>query len=295
MKRIPAVISPLALLTISGLTHAAYYYEAKTTVESGGRRAEASTVSAWVDGENTRVEFEDGDAGPLFSAGSYLVSNDGGQTLYVVDPEERTVAEVDLAQIFQMVGNLTEASQGVVQVEFSDFSSEKLGEAPGEPVLGYPTTHYRYKTGYTMKIGVLGFTRENRSDTDLEFDCTDAVDAEGFKVWLRPDRMRTGNEAIDQLIEQQYATLHCLPLRNRAVTRMTGSNGRESTATTTLEVTTLREGDAPPEAFVVPADYTRRSLIPDLSATGAEAGQPRSESEAEAPKKRLRLKDLLGR
>ena len=293
-ERHSTVIAGLVLLAAGpNLAAAAHYYEATTTVEGAGLGGgQSSTVRGWVDGPNARIEFEQSDASGLFTAGSYLLSNDGGETLYVVDPAERTIAAVDLAQIFQSIGAMTEATGGVVQMEFSDFTSEQLGQEPGEEILGFPTTRYRFKTGYTMSIGVLGMRRENRTESEHEFHCTDELDAEGFAVWLRPDRFRTGNEDIDRLIEQQFASVDCLPLRNRSVTTMTSGRRNASTSTTTTEVTTLRE-DTPPEgAFVLPTGYTETSLIPDLSAIG-EAQSP--EEEADAPRRRPRLRDLIGR
>jgi hypothetical protein len=284
------------LLTIWNTADAAYYYEAATTIEAAGQSPQAGTVQGWVDGQNARVEFRGGAAGPMVPAGSYLISHDGGETLYIVDPKERTVAEVNLAQVFQMVGSLTEATGGIVKLEFSDFSSEKLGESSGQPVLGYPTTHYRFKTGYTMKVGVLGMTRASRSETELELDCTPKIDAAGFKAWLRPDRFRTGNEDIDKMIAQQYAGLDCLPLRNHSVTKTTDPKGRATTTTSTIEVTALREEAPPSDAFVVPADYEHTSLS-DLSGAAAASGEPERDRQSapEEPKKRLRLKDLLHR
>jgi hypothetical protein len=147
-----------------------------------------------------------------------------------------------------------------------------------------------------MKVGVLGMTRANRSDTELELDCTPKVNAAGFKTWLRPDRFRTGNEGIDKLISQQYANLDCLPLRNRAVTKTTDQKGRQTSTTSTIEVTALREEAPPSDAFVVPADYEHTSLG-DLSGA-ADAGGAAEQNQQAAPeerKKRPRLKDLLRR
>ncbi|HEX7079700.1 MAG TPA: hypothetical protein VF329_01635 [Gammaproteobacteria bacterium] len=290
MKTIRTATICLAAL-VTGAAHAAYYYEAVTTVEGDGVGSQSSSVRGWVDGANARIEFVTGDPTGLFSAGSYLLSNDGGETLYVVDPGARTVAEVDLAQIFRSVGALTEATGGALKIEFSDFTTEQLGREAGAPIVGHATTRYRFKTGYTMSVGVLGFSRESRADTDLEISCTEEIDDAGFAVWLRPDRFRTGDEDIDRLIAQQVAIPGCVTLRNRSVTTMTAEGGRASTTTTTMEVTALRE-EAPPEAaFVLPADYERTSFFPDLSELGATP--PPEEASGEG--RGFGLRDLIGR
>jgi hypothetical protein len=280
----------------SGAASGAYYFEATTTSEGAGlgRNGQTSSVQAWIDGASAKVVFEERDASGMFAAGSYLLTMDGGETVYLVNPEERTIAEIDLAQIFQMVGSLAEASGGLVDMEFADYTSEKLLEEPGEQILGYSTTHYRYRTGYTMRIRVLGFNRENRSENEQDFYCTDAIDASGFSVWLRPDRFRTGNESTDEMIRQQFADIDCVPLRTRTVTTMTGERGRDSTVTSTTEVTALREEPPPAGTFVLPDGYERVSLLPEIPIDQIAPQQGEAE-QSESEGRRPRLRDLFNR
>lgn len=267
---------------------AAWYYEATTTTEGAGGGS-ASNVRAWVDGANARIEMTSGGQSGFLEAGTYLLTLNGGETLYVVDPSERTISEIDFAQIFQMAGNMAELTGGMVDMEFKDFTSEQLSKEPGRDVLGFPTTRYRFRTGYTMSIGMFGMTRENRSDTEHELLCTDAIDAQGFTVWLRPDRFRTGNEDMDRLIEQQF-DFDCVPLWNRAVSTVAGGFGGDSTMTTTTEVTTLREEDAPAGTFDLPADYENVPFMPDMPEAGDFELPPQDDGG-----RRPRLRDLIGR
>lgn len=296
MKRTLAIASlSLVAAAAPGLAAAAYYYEATTTVESTNGKGSTSTssVHGWVDGENARVEFQQRDVSGMFAAGSYLLSNDGGGTVYVVNPDKKTISEIDLSQIAQVIGTVANATGGLVKMEFSDFTGDKPTQDPGEPILGYDTTHYHVKSGYTMKFGVLGFAREDHIEADHDFYCANKLDMSGFAVWLRPDKLHTGNEGMDKLIAQQYANVHCLPLRSRVVTTMTGEHDKQSTTTTRTEVTTLRQGSAPAGTFQLPADYKNVPLVPDLSSSaGANSSENSSQKEE---KKRPRLKDLFGR
>src|SRR5690606_28487009 len=219
-----------AALGLTAGAQAAYYYEAQTTTDA----ASSGTVLGWVDGERVRVEFRDGDPSGMFQQGSYLLSTGDG-VVYLVNPSERTISEIDFGQIFQMIGAIVDATGGLVRMEFDDFTSERVFERPGEQILGYPTTHMQYRSGYTMRMRVFGMGQETRTDVEQEIWCTDAIDAAGFDVWLRPDRFRTGNADIDRLIEQQYADVDCLPLRNRMVTTSSGGRGRSSTVTSLTE------------------------------------------------------------
>ncbi len=272
----------IAIVTLLGVTAAAtaqagHYYEAITSNEAAGMSggSQASTVHAWVDGDSAKIEFQNAAQGGLFQEGSYLVTTDAGGMLYLVDPEKMTITTLDFEQIMGMAGSMMDAMGGVVNMEFIDFISEKLSEEPGEAILGHATTRYHYQTGYTMSISIMGFKRESRIETDNQAWCSDDFDAGGLRVWLRPDRFRTGNEEFDQLIRQQYETMDCLPLRNEIITTTSGS-GETTVTTTKTEVVVIREESVSASVFELPAGYEQVSLMEGITSgmedSGAEEG-----------------------
>ena len=302
MSRTPMVLAAVAAATVASqqLSHAAYYFESRTTTEGAGmgRGGEVIGVHAWVDGERARIEFIEGARSGIFSEGSYLLTVDGGELVYLVDPDEMTYAELNLDDLFAMVGSIMDATGGAVEMEFTDVTSEQVSEGPGGEILGYPTTRYEFHTGYTMTIRMLGFGRSQRSDSAVEVWCTEAIDAEGFRVWLRPDRFRTGNEEFDNMIQAQYQGIDCLPLRSVSTTESNGRGG--GTVVSTTEVTVLREeGSLDAALFELPSGYEAVSLIPedldlselseaiDAAATEAEAADAEEEDEG-GPFRRLR-------
>lgn len=279
--------------------NAAYYFESSSNTEIDRDAPVAAQVRGWIDGERARIDFVSGQAMPFASSG-YMLSNDGGQTLYLVDPEERTYSQLDIEQMLNMAGSMMQMVGGLVRMEFTDVVNEKLGEESGGTLLGHATTHYRYRTGYTMNMGVMGFKRSNRTDTELELWCARGLQDAGFKAWLRPDRYRTGNEELDRIIRLQYQDLDCLPLRSRMTSVMKGDNQPESRTVATTEVTVLREETAPAGTFDLPSGYTAKELLPDMSqlggAFGGDAAAPSSgggESAPPAEGRRPRLRDLL--
>lgn len=306
MKRTaPAALAAIlggALLPTVG--SAAFYYEAVTVVETddrGGRTS--STARGWIDGANARIELSEGDPSGMMPAGSYLITNDGGATLHLVNPHERTIAEVDLAGILSAASAALDMVSGMMQMEFTDFTSEQLSRERGDTILGYPTQRYRYQNGYTMRISVFGMRQETRTETEHDIMCTDAIDARTLGAWVGPDRLRTGNENIDRLLEQQFADLDCTPLRVVSVSSMSDGRGRPSATTTTMEVTQLRQENAPANAFTLPADYERVSLLPempdmsefsmpDMSGSSSPDTTP-APAEEERSRRRPRLRDLL--
>lgn len=261
---------PLSALVLLGAfaavpaANAAHYFESSSNTEGQGGPPMAAQVRGWIDGESARIEFVSGQAMPFASGGGYMLTNDGGQTLYLVNPEERTYSEFDIEQMLGMAGTMMQMVGGVMRMEFTDVVNEKLGEEPGGNILGYATTHYRYRTGYTLSMGVIGFKRSNRIENEQELWCTAQLRDAGFKVWLSPDRYRTGNEELDKIIRLQYQELDCLPLRSRTTSVTKGDNQPDSRTVTTTEVTVLREENAPAGTFDLPSGFTAQQLMPQL-------------------------------
>lgn len=263
-RRSSVLLTALGLLA-AGPVFAGWAYEAVTTDDAARGKPRVLGVRAWVDGAKTKVEFTDGSKQGPFSAGSYLLTQDGGQTLYLVDPKEKAYSRWDMEAMFQMLGNLMESSGGLFEMEFSDISSKKLLEEPGGSVLGYPTTHYRWQSGYTLRMSVMGMKREHQAEVLQDLWVTDAHDAAGFLVWLRPDRMKTGNQDFDALLASEMKKLSGFPLKSTTVTTTRDKKGRENVTRSTTEVTSLREEAIAGAVFELPADYEERPLLPAMA------------------------------
>jgi hypothetical protein len=264
--------SSLLLFAGSGAASAGYYYEAVTTNEGAPGGPELSTVHAWVDGDSAKVEFQETSQAVMFPAGGYLVTRDAGSTLYFVNPDDMTIMTVDIDAIVGMAGTMMEAMGSNLNMQFSDFSNETLSEGPGGEILGYDTTLTHHRIGYTMSIAVLGFEQSSRVDMENKVWCSDEFDSDGLRVWLRPDRFRTGNEDFDELIRQHYAAMNCLPLRTEVVTTTT-SNGAASVTTTKTNVLLIREEDVVGTMFDLPENYEQVSFLERLMRSRPPAGQ----------------------
>jgi hypothetical protein len=245
---------------------AGHYYETTTTADDYQSGEENGTQSvsrtrAWIDGPKAKIEFLDGDESGFLKKGSYLVTTDGGETLYLVNPQDKTYSVFDLEAMLAMAGNMMNAMGGMVQLEFSDFKNEKLLEQSGESILGLPTTHYRYDTGYTMSISVMGMNRDNRTEMLQDMWCTEEIDSKGFYVWLRPDKFRTGNSEFDKLIKNEMGKVKGFPLKTTTTSKVVGMAGEEMTMTSTMEVTALREETVPNSLYVIPDDYEETQMM----------------------------------
>lgn len=289
-------IAGVSLVLTSGAAVAAINYRATTTSDQG-----TMSLEAWIDDANARINFLEGEGGEgFFAGGNYLVTTDGGTTVRLVNPTDETYMLMDLGALLGFAGAILDMTQGLVDMEFTDVVNETLGEEPAEDILGYATTHHRYRTSYTMTVRVLGFARATTIETHTDLWCTDEVEVPNFGLWMRPNQA-TGNEDLDTLIGQAFQGLDCMPLRTQATTTTTGQRGRPSTTTSMTEVTALQEDvTADPMMFIVPEHYAETSMIPELPAdveTSADTDADGSDAEAEADgeRPRIRLRDLLRR
>jgi hypothetical protein len=76
--------------------------------------------------------------------------------------------------------------------------------------------------------------------------------------------MRTGNEALDEMLGQELGKIEGFPLKMVMATTMTDKKGRAQQMTTTMEVTTLREESVASDRFVWPDHYAKTEVLPDL-------------------------------
>jgi hypothetical protein len=266
--RLSSIAIALVLAGTLAPLHAAlaesFYYEARTTDQiEGGKERSHNLVKGWVDGASAKVEFQD-QKGTMFKPGSYLLTKDGGHTLYLVDPKEKAYAKWDLEAMFASTFAMLESTGPLLHFEISNPTSKKLGEDDGGSVLGFPTRHYEWQSSYDMKMAVIGIKRQYHVDQMQEFWSTEQIGDQGFKVWLRPDRNRTGNSGFDQLIETEMAKAKGFPLKSITKSKMTTGKGKEQNSILTMEVTTLRKEPVAAATFELPAGYEERPFLPGM-------------------------------
>jgi hypothetical protein len=254
----------------ASFAQAGQYYEAVTTnTMQGSKNGDTTTVHSWVDGDKSRVEFNTGEKDGWMSDGNYLVTVDGGENTYLVDPDEKTYARFSFEEMMAGLGQAMKALEGMggmVKMDFTDVSTEKLLEEPGGDLLGYPTTHYRFSSHYVMEMSIMGMGQSNTNDTIQDIWSTDKLDARGFAMWLRPDRgMHTGNEGLDKMFNQEMSKLKGFPLKMTTQTTTTDKKGKKQQSSSSTIVTVLRDEDIPADKFEWPSDYTETSLMPDMS------------------------------
>jgi len=268
-RKINTVLLSTCLLLVASVAQAGQYYEAVTSnTMEGDKNGDTMTVHSWVDGDKSRVEFISGEKDGWMAGGNYLVTVDGGENSYLVNPKEKTYARFSFEEMMAGLGQAMKAMEsmgGMVKMDFKDVSSTKLVEEPGGELMGYATTHYRFKSHYVMEMSIMGMGQTNTNDTIQDLWITDELDAKGFAMWLRPDRgMQTGNEGLDKLFNQEMGKLNGFPLKATTQTTMVDKKGKQHNSSSSTIVTVMREESISADKFEWPSDYQETSLIPDM-------------------------------
>ncbi|HEV7509264.1 MAG TPA: DUF4412 domain-containing protein [Thermoanaerobaculia bacterium] len=264
MRKSSSIVLGAALFVAAAPAFAGIHY--KSTTKSDGPRGQGNEVQVegWVAGEKARVEFKDSTSpNPVTQKGTYLLTKDGGKTLYLVNPEEKTYAVLDLSAMLGTVGTVMNGMGPLLKIQFSEPKVEKLADEDGGTVAGVPAHHTQYRTSYTTTVKVLGMGRSSSVVTEQDFWTTTKLVDPGMGVWLRAEPPRTGNPDFDRLLTAEKYKLQGYPLKMVTVTTNTDSkNGRVTTSHSSMEVTQLEtSATVPASSFELPAGYKETQLM----------------------------------
>jgi len=265
-----SIFGAALLLVMAVPCSAGIHYKAVTKTQDAASKAGDIQVEGWVSGDNAKVAFLESAGNPFTEKGTYIITKDGGKTLYLVNPEEKTYAEWSLQGMLGAVGAVMNGMGPLLKVQFADLKMDKISEEDGGTVLGQPTRHYKFRTSYTMTIKVLGMG--NTADVVQEQDvwATTKLSDAALGVWLRAEPPRTGNAEFDKLLTAEGGKYQGFPLKTVTVSTSTQKKGNKTTTTrSTMEVTQLdAAASVPATAFEIPAGYEKAEMLPQQGQVG---------------------------
>jgi hypothetical protein len=258
-------VFPLVALLAIGLAApaaAGLYFSAVTTSESAvGAAASSTTVRGWVQDDKARLEFT-ASRNPLLKPGRYLLTLDGGRSIYLVDPTERTFSQWHGDAAIWSFGQT--ATQPAAPIE-------KLGEDEGGELLGMPTRHLRYRTSYPSPAG--GAMRQSGTTVvEEELWVAPQIASAALGIWMRQVPADTGTGEADAGAAAERARYEMFPLKRVAVTTTTSTRGGGSVAKTTTTVTELSVEEPSPGTFKMGSGFREKALSP--ASSGAEQPVP---------------------
>ncbi|HEY0557720.1 MAG TPA: DUF4412 domain-containing protein [Thermoanaerobaculia bacterium] len=245
---------------------AGIHYKSVSRTESEGSRARSSDVQAegWVAADKAKIVFLESHDNPVAQQGTYLLTKDGGRTLYLVNPKDQTYAKWSLQGMLGTIGAVMNGMGPLLKIQFSDLKADKVAEEDGGKILGLPTRHTRFRTTYVASVKVLGMGSTSNVVSEQEVWSTTSLADPGLGVWLRAEPPRTGNTEFDKLITSQAGHIQGYPLKMVTVTTNTAQKGNRTTTTrSTMEVTQIDTSAAvPASTFEIPAGYKETQIEP---------------------------------
>ena len=274
MRYLSRSIAVAALFLAAAPGFAGIHYKATTTTQDAASKTNQIKVESWVAGDSAKVVFLESGGNPVAQEGTYIVTQDGGRTLYLVNPEEKTYAKWDLQSMLGTIGSVMNGLGPLLKIQFSNVKVDKVSEGDGGTLLGLPTRNSKFRTSYTMTIKVLGMGNTSDVVTEQDVWSTTKLQDAGLGVWLRAEPPRTGNAEFDKLISADAYKLTGFPLKIVAVSTTTSKKGKTQTTRSTMEVTQLDANAAvPAAAFEIPKGYEETQLLPTQGAEQQGEGQ----------------------
>jgi hypothetical protein len=252
----------LAWFSFSAFAAVEYEFVQKSTSDDAMKPATDLTARAVIDGSRTRVDFLGGNAYP---PGTYVVSIDGSQRLYFVDPAKQWYTEFTAAH--------AASALAATNIKIDNLKSEvrKLDDSP--VIAGIETDHYRLTLTYDITLVMRNLPLRQHVQTDIDRWVTPrfaSADAFGTST------TRTGNPAIDALIDAESGKIPGFAMRQTVTTRTTFDPPKrrselkiqpQRTVMREMWVTRIREVAPDAALFVVPASYRRADQPEQKAAT----------------------------
>jgi hypothetical protein len=250
-----------ALLLVALPLSAAVQYEffQRSSSDDSGLRPSDLTARATVDGIRARVDFISGN---LYPPGTYMITTDGSQKLYFVDPAKKWYTEVNMSGMASTIGTSN------IKIENLQSKVDRLPDS--QTIAGIPADHFQITINYDITVTPKSMPLKQHVRTVIDQWVTLKFgDAPGSGLY---NSSRTGNAAVDQLIEAETGKVKGLPLRQTVtITTQKDLAPKESelkiprtrTIIREMWITRINELTPNPASFTIPAAY-RRADTPEL-------------------------------
>jgi len=242
----------IAVVAFASTSWAGITYTAVTrTILGSKNHAGDMRVRAWVDGKHARMEFIESEL-PELETGTYLVSTDGGETSYLIDPRSKTYERWEINNMVANMADLMRSMRSEMKVRFEEPKIEKLVEEAGPAMNGMPTKHFRYRTSYKAYLEL--YETQTISTVMEEDIWTTTAIAEPGLMELLNKRASSGDEQLDRIVQKEMDKVPGFPLKRVTSTR-TETNKETSESRTEMEIVELKNVPIAASMFQVPKGY----------------------------------------
>lgn len=255
MRKIFVLLVFCGLITVTA--GAAVQYEFRQTTRSEIEQLQGSDVTGrgLIDGSRSRIDFH---TGSLYGPGTYVITEDGGKRVTIVNNSDKTYSQHDIGVMAARVGSQ--------QIRIENLKTEFKRIDDRAIVAGLPTERYRLTANYDVTVFFGELSIRQRVETVVEKWTTTAF-GDVAQSFFSSGLLKTGNAEIDRLIEAETGKFSGFPLRQvitvttsaqdviQSRTKLPLKNSRRQVSETV--VTAIEARDVPASQFAVPAGYRK--------------------------------------
>ncbi len=255
------ILIVMFILIFAASTFAGVEWKSRT-VTTAEAKGQSNTIvqQVFAQGGNVKIVFESvAYESEMFKKGTYWLFKAADDTLYMVNPEEKTYSRLPLNAMMQMAGVVGKLVK--IKIKNPVINVEKLGT---EAIMGYPCQHSKMLMEYDMEVKIAII--KSKSHEKVEKETWSTPKFRGMAEMAESFRFRdfkTGMEDLDNLIEQQMKAEAGLgfPLKMVTVNTSVDKKGRaKEKSRQVLEVLSLGNKNLPATFFDIPAGYTEKNI-----------------------------------
>ena len=264
-----SILLCLIAFTIPAVANAGVQYEFRQTTRSDmdPQQRPGVTGRGIIEGQKSRVDFH---SGSEYGPGTYIVSDDGGKRVRVVNTNDKTYAELDVASAASAIGSRK------IRVENLKTDFRKLDDKT--IVAGLPTEHYRLIARYDMTVSFGELSITQSVETTVE-KWTTAAFGDVAQSFFASGLLKTNNPELDALIEAETGKFAGFPLRQVVTVLTTAKETPQQSRlpvkpqrrqVSEMVVTAIEARDLPASQFAVPAGFKKVDRPTALEKNAAE-------------------------
>ncbi len=223
--------------------------------------------------------------------GTYFIVKDGGQVMYLVDPNQKQYMKWDMMAMLSGMSKVVNAVGGLVKMQMSDVKIDAQDLGSGETVQGFPTKHIRMTQNYTMSASMFGHKSVSKNETTIDYYFAPSLrianpfvsNSQQMAAMSQFDMFNNPDYKSQMAAAQAKLPKNGVPLKTVTTNVTTDDKGKQQTTTTVMEMVNFKATSVPSSAFAIPSGYTEIQM-PNLNAALSANGGSGSTGSADAGK-----------
>jgi hypothetical protein len=256
MKKTVMLLVVIILFTVFSFAGVEWTTSIKTTGKGKKANNEIDTHT-YAQGGNVKQVFKGVVNEDMFrTQDGYWLYKTNEDNIYIVNDKKYNYMVIPMDGLLQMTGMLGQLVK--IQILDHTINTEVLAD---ETLLGYPCSHLKVTTDYTMKLKILIVKKTINVHEEKEIWGTSKIPGlddinPGF---LKKD-FKTGIPDLDEMIQKDMEQQKKIGFPLKVITNTMHKNKKgkvQDETTSTMTVTEINAKDFPASFFEIPANYDR--------------------------------------